>query len=196
MRAGKQDLSRGLHTIAYRQAGYFSAAQALAIGYSYQAQKHHVDAGNWLRIDRGVFRLPAWPAGPDDSYVRWTLWSRGICVVSHATALAVHDLSDADPARIHLTVPAGFRGKTEGAVLHHADLPDAEVEQRAGWRVTAPVRTLLDIAASDISQEIVDGAVTEARERGLVTARRLRSLADSAGDRAALRIERALGARA
>ncbi len=196
MRAAKQDLARSLHAAAYLQAGYFSASQALSIGYSYQAQKHHVDAGNWLRVDRGVFRLPAWPPGPDDAYVRWTLWSRGICVVSHATALSVHDLSDADPARIHVTVPAAFRGKAAGVVLHHADLPDSDVEQRAGWRVTAPVRTLLDVAASDISQEIVDGAVAEALERGLVTPRRLRSLADAAGDRAALRIERALGARA
>lgn len=189
----RRDLTRGLHAAAFRQAGYFTAAQARSLGYSYQAQKHHVDAGNWVRVDRGLFRLPAWPAGSHDSYVRWSLWSRELGVISHATALAVHELSDADPARVHLTVPAGFRSRDDAVVLHRGSLADTEVEQRDGWRLTTPVRTLLDAAASDLPQEIVDDAVAEAFERGILTTRRLRLLADGSGDRAALRVERALG---
>jgi len=60
--------------------------------------------------------------------------------------------------------------------------------------VTTPQRSILDVAAGDVSQEHVDSAVREAVDRGLVTPRRLRSAADTAGDRAALRVERALAA--
>ncbi len=112
MNSRRGDLRRLLDAIAFRQSGFFTAAQALEVGYTYQAQKYHVDAGNWTRIDRGLFRLPNWLSDPDDQYVRWALWSGDRGVVSHESALRVHGLSDVDPARFHLTVEPGFRAET------------------------------------------------------------------------------------
>jgi predicted transcriptional regulator of viral defense system len=192
--AARQDLTRALHEVAFRQSGYFTAAQARETGYSYQAQKYHVDAGNWVRVDRGIFRLPGWPAARDDAYIRWGLWAGGRAVISHATALAAFDLSDVDPARVHVTVPPGFRGSDPAVDLHRAILATADVEDRGAWRITTPLRTLVDVAAEGVTQEIVDDAVAAALERGLVTKRRLRDAADLKGDRAGLRIERALAA--
>ena len=190
--------SKSLNALAYRQAGYFTAAQAVEAGYSHQAQRHHVDAGNWDRVSRGLFRLAAWPDEPEDAYIPWGLWAGGRATVSHATALRVHDLSDADPARVHLTVPPGFRGRRDGAVLHHPPLERAEVEDRGGWRVTAPVRTVVDCADAGVGggagQEVLDAAVAEVLERGLTTSRRLRDAGDARGERAALHLERALSA--
>src|SRR5215216_3133893 len=114
-----QDLRRRLQELAFSQSGYFTAAQAVEMGYSYQSQKYHVDHGNWVRVDRGLFRLPGWPSQPDDAYARWVLWSGGRGVVSHDSALAVHDLSDVNPAKIHLTVPPGFRGLDDAVITHH-----------------------------------------------------------------------------
>jgi hypothetical protein len=48
---------------------------------------HHVAAGNWLRIDRGVFRLAEWVPELHDDLIRWTLWSKGRGVISPETAL-------------------------------------------------------------------------------------------------------------
>lgn len=187
-----RDLRRELNALAYRQAGYFTAAQALATGYSYQAQKHHADAGNWVRVGHGVYRLPGWPAESGDEFVRWVLWSRGKGVVSHDSALRIHGLSDADPAAIHLSVPPRFRRADDHVVLHRQNVDDADRETRMGWSVTTPLRTLVDVAAGDLSQEIVDAAVADALASGLVTRRRiLRRTADEA-ERAALRLERAL----
>lgn len=188
----RQDLRRRLHGVAFGQAGYFTAAQAKDVGYSHQAQKYHVDHGNWLRVDRGLFRLPEWPSAADDSYARWSVWSKGRGVVSHDSALVVHDLSDASPARIHLTVPDTFHATDDAVVLHRAALSDREVEQREGFRVTDLERTLVDVAGADVSQEIVDGAIADAVERGQTSPRRLRRRADGASDLANLRIERAL----
>ena len=183
---------RQLDARAFRQAGYFTAAQAKEFGYSYQAQKYHVDAGNWVRVDRGLFRLADWPPGPDDEWVRWSLWSGGRGIVSHESALSVHDLSDANPAKIHLAVPAGFHAKDDLVVTHKAPLGPEDIESRQGWQVTTPLRTILDVAGGEISQEHVDAAVSEAVERGLTSRRELLRSGERGGDRAALRIERAL----
>lgn len=78
---------------AARQRGYFTAAQALEDGYSYQSQHFHVQRGNWTRVDRGVYRFREFadlPTGENDHLVRWTLWSRDLAVVSHTTAIGVH----------------------------------------------------------------------------------------------------------
>ena len=190
--ADPSDLRRLLHAVAMRQAGYFTAAQALDVGYSYQAQKHHVDHGNWTRVDRGLFRLPGWPVCPDDAFVLWRLWSRDRAVVSHESALTVHDLGDANPSLVHLTVPPGFRARHPAVRLHLAALPVADAEDREGYRVTTVERTLLDVAAGDTSQEQLEIALSDALAQGLAAARRLRLRSDEFGDRAAVRLERAL----
>jgi predicted transcriptional regulator of viral defense system len=187
-------LRRAIQSIALRQAGYFSANQALVVGYSYQAQKHHVDHGNWCRVGRGIFRLPDWPDGPSDAYVHWWLWSGGRAVVSHETALTVHDLGDVNPALVHLTVPPGFRARHRGVCLHFAVIPAADTEASEGYRITTVERTLFDVAAGETTQEQLDVAVSDALSRGLISPRRLRHRSDEFGDRAALRIERAIAA--
>jgi predicted transcriptional regulator of viral defense system len=192
MAGTRQDLRLALQRLAFSQAGYFTAAQALDLGYSYQAQKYHADSGNWLRVDRGLFRLPDWPSGPEDQWVRWTLWSEGRGVVSHDSAALVHDLGELDPRHVHLSVPPGFRAVDPAVVTHVCDLPAADVDDRGAWRVTTPLRTLLDLAGGDTTQEQLEAAVAATLERGLTTARRIRARSDDAGDRAALRIERAL----
>ena len=193
----RRDLRRQLLGLAAIQSGYFTAAQAKHIGYSYQAQKYHADAGNWARIDRGLYRLPEWPVGEHDHLVRWALWSHGRAVVSHESALSVYDLGDVNPAVIHLTVPPGFAQKHgDHLVIHKDDLPDTDVRGFEGFRVTTPLRTLLDVAAASASQEVVDRAVVDALREGVVSRRQLLRRADEFGAAAALRVERALNAAA
>jgi predicted transcriptional regulator of viral defense system len=189
--AHRRDSLQALHALAYRQAGYFTASQAVDAGFSHQAQKYHADTGNWLRVERGIFRLRNWPASVEDALVLWTLWSRHRGVVSHSSALAVHDLGMLDPGTLTLTVPPGFRARTPAVHTFIGVLPKEDVEEREGFRVTTPLRTLLDVAATE-RQDAVNDAVIEALGRGLVTRHALRSRSDMFGDRAALRLERAL----
>jgi predicted transcriptional regulator of viral defense system len=179
---------------AFGQAGYFTSAQALEVGYSYQAQKYHADHGNWVRVDRGIYRIPDWPAEADDAYVRWSLWSDGRAVVSHETALSVHGLSDLDPARIHLTVDPSFHRRDDAVVLHVAELAADDIEPRDAWSVTTPVRTLVDVAAGVSAQEHIDRAVVDALRTGKASRRMLLRASDGANSRAALRLERAIAA--
>ena len=188
----RTDLRRRLLAIAARQSGYFTAAQALDAGYSYPAQGYHAKRGNWLRVDRGIYRFPEWPTGPREDLVRWSLWSRGRAVVSHETALSVHELGDVDPAHVHLTVPPNFRQKNPGVVIHRADLARRDVEEHEGFRVTTPLRSLLDVAAGELDLDQLGQAMAEALARGMTTRRALLDRADEFGANAALRTERAL----
>ena len=184
---------RSLNARAMRQGGYFTSAQAREVGYSHQAQKFHVDRGSWIRVARGLFRLPEWPERADDVYVRWRLWSHDRGVVSHQSALSLHRLGDVNPAHVHLTVPRGFRASDPAVALHRGVLAPADVQEREpGFRITTPERSLLDAAAAELTQDQLDSAVADAVEEGLVLPRRLRERSDEFGDLAALRIERAL----
>jgi predicted transcriptional regulator of viral defense system len=193
MPADRRDLRRRLFALAADQAGYFTAAQAKAIGYSYPAQAHHVGAGNWIRVDRGIFRLADWVPGIHDELARWHLWSKERAVVSHDTALGVHEVSEFESPRIHLTVPPGFRMQHDALILHTADLPAEDVEIRPGFRLTALTRSLIDVAAEHPDEDQLARAIDEALARGTITLRQLRARAEAVNPLAALRIERALG---
>ena len=188
----RRDLRRRLFALASTQGGYFSAAQAKQVGYSYPAQAHHVSAGNWIRVDRGLFRLSEWVPGVNDHLAKWSLWSKGRAVVSHETALGVHDIGEFDSPKIHLTVPPGFTMHDEALTLHFVELPPSDAVEMAGFRVTTALRTLIDVAATEPDEEQLARAIQEAERWGLVTSRQLRARSEVIDTRAALLIERAL----
>ncbi|HUP15109.1 MAG TPA: type IV toxin-antitoxin system AbiEi family antitoxin domain-containing protein [Acidimicrobiia bacterium] len=192
MRMDRRDLRRRLFSAASEQAGYFTAAQAKSLGYSYQAQAHHVAAGNWVRVDRGLFRLTDWIPGVHDDLVRWSLWSKGRAVVSHESALSVHGIGEFEAPRVHLTVPPGFSMKDDAVVLHRDTLRDVDTEDRSGFRVTTPLRSIIDVATLGVDEDQLSRAIGDGRERGLFTLRALRTSAEMIDPRGALYIERAI----
>ncbi|MGI8647670.1 MAG: hypothetical protein DLM55_04280 [Acidimicrobiales bacterium] len=192
MIASRRDLRHQLFQLAAEQGGYFTAAQARKIGYSYQAQAHNVHAGNWVRLNRGMFRLVEWIPELHDDLIRWTLWSGGQAVVSHESALAVHGISELESSRLRLTVPPGFSLQNPAVTLYHNDVPDKDILQLAGFRVTTVIRSLIDVAAILADEDQLKRAVQEALDSGVFTLRQLRSRAEEVDLRAALRIERAL----
>lgn len=177
---------KALYDTATRQGGYFTAKQAEAAGYTRQHIDYHVSAGNFERVERGLFRLPTIPHDEHDEFIRLSLWSRGRddtpqAVVSHRSALALHNLSDVLPGKVHLTVPPTFRKAAPPTCeLHRGRLTPSESARWQGFRVTTPQRTLLDVASEpDMPTEQLALAVHESIERGMVIARRLRETADS-----------------
>jgi predicted transcriptional regulator of viral defense system len=166
---------RNLVALAQSQGGYFTAKQAAEIGYTYTHLDYHLRAKNFEWAGHGVYRLPEIPLAEHDDLIRLAFWSRDRAdkpqaVASHQTALAVLGLSDVLPAKIELTVPRSFRKVVpKGIVLHHASLADSETEDREGFRVTTPLRTLVDVAMDErISEEHLRKAVREALKRGIV----------------------------
>jgi len=174
MSGSTRQTARTLLSQALEQGGYFTAKQAKKAGYDYQHLDYHVSTGSFERVDHGLYRLTSLPPGDNDDFIRLSLWSRNQkdepqAVVSHESALVLHDLTELLPAQVHLTVPPKFRKVPRaGCVLHKATLAPADPEPRAGFQVTTPLRTLLDVAVGGISQEQLEKAVAEALRRGLV----------------------------
>lgn len=174
MTRSRKDAAVALATLAHEQGGYFTTKQAIQNGYGYKHLDYHETVGNFQRVSHGLYRLPTVPPAEHDDLIRLSLWSRNQkdepqAVVSHESALVLHDLTELLPDRVHLTVPRTFRKPApRGVVLHKKRLAPEEVEERSGFRVTTPLRTLLDAAEGGVSQEQLEKAVKDALSRGLV----------------------------
>jgi len=70
---------------------------------------------------------------------------------------------------IHFTVPSGFRKKTpKGCVAHKGKVSCDEKEQREGFFITTPLRTIVDSAESSLSMDYLQQAIKEACDRGIL----------------------------
>jgi predicted transcriptional regulator of viral defense system len=161
-----------LYEIAGAQDGYFTTQQAAEAGYSSQLLIKHVGAGRVAKARRGIYRLVHFPAGDHEELTVVWLWSERAGVFSHQTALALHGLSDALPAQVHLTLPAQWRRRRfrtpQGVVLHHADVPAEDRTWFGAVPITSPRRTLSDCAREFVSPELLRQAAHQALSRGLL----------------------------
>lgn len=166
--------ARALFTLAFNQGGYFTAKQAIQAGYGYPHLEYHEGVGNFEKVGHGLYRLRSLPRGEYDQFARLFLWSRDRgdnpqAVVSHQSALTLHGLSDLLPSQIDLTVPKTFRKTAPpGVVLHKGLIAPGDYEEREGFRVTTPLRTLVDVTLGGISQQELAKATQEAIRQGLV----------------------------
>jgi predicted transcriptional regulator of viral defense system len=185
MRSQAKSASDALFEIVEGQQGYFTAKQAADAGYQLGSQAHHVKSGNWVRVERGIYRLARFPQSTEEQLVIYALWSRNRAgkpegVYSHQTALSIHELSDVNPAKLHMTVPVRFRRRAKTPkvlVLHRARLEARDVEQRQGFIVTRPLRAIADLATTEsVSRDIVEQAMTEGRRKGILTSREVTDL--------------------
>lgn len=161
-----------LFETAGAQGGYFTTRQAADAGYSTQLLLKHIRAGRVARARRGIYRLVHFPAGEHEELVIVWLWSEQAGVFSHQTALALHGLSDALPAHVHLTLPSAWRGRRfrvpAGVVLHHSDVPPEDRTWFGSVPMTNPRRSLNDCAREGLSPELLRQAAQQALRRGLV----------------------------
>lgn len=158
-----------LYALAETQGGYFTSADASALGYTTAHQHFHVKQGNWVRIDRAIYRLKRFPASRHEELIRWWLWTRKKGVISHESAAAAYDLGEVLPSKTHVTVPQEFRKvPAPGVVLHKAKLEQKDTESREGYRVTTPLRTILDLARAHLDPERLTAVVKDAISKGLV----------------------------
>jgi hypothetical protein len=93
-------------------------------------------------------------------------------VYSHQTALSLHELSDVNPAKLHMTVPPRFRrnGEVPGIlVLHRRIVPPRDIQIAQGFRFTRPLRTILDVVETGtVEPAFVRQVVRQAFDRGLI----------------------------
>lgn len=166
-----------LYEVAENQLGYFSAAQARDAGVHPVRLVQLANRGDLERVTRGVYRLTRYPLSPLGQYMEASLWPqvrrpdvRG--VISHESALALYGLSDASPAKVHVTLPTALRVRRtvpRHIVLHSADLTSGDVQPVQGVVATTPVRTIRDVAADHAGPALVRRAIEDGKRTGQLT---------------------------
>ncbi|MGH2903493.1 MAG: type IV toxin-antitoxin system AbiEi family antitoxin domain-containing protein [Solirubrobacteraceae bacterium] len=184
--------------MAEAQAGFFTARQAADAGMARSTLSQHARRdGRFERVAQGVYRLRRFPSSPHEHVVAsWLSLGDPDAVVSHESALELHDLSDVIADEVHLTVPrsARWRRRRPGMRLHFASQPVLARERQPvlGLPVTTVERTIADYIQDAGQPEQAEMAVAQAMRRGLSTASRLRAAAEDRSERVRSLIERAI----
>jgi predicted transcriptional regulator of viral defense system len=166
-----------LFEIADAQKGYFTSRQAISSGIPDNNHKYYVDAGQWIKEERGIYRLKNYPVSQNESLMVTYLWTKNVKdvpqgVFSHQTALSLYELSDVNPVKIHITVPKSFRRSkpcSKNIVLHKKAITKSEISSFDSFKITSPLKTLLDVIDDGkMSDELIEQAVNQAYNRGLI----------------------------
>jgi predicted transcriptional regulator of viral defense system len=149
--------------------GTITTAEANAAGISNEALRLLAASGVLERVAHGVYLSP--DAFLDNMYVLQKRLSK--VIFSHETALFLHDLTDRDPIRYTVTVPADYRAKRlkdENVRVFYIkrelhELGLAQMTTVFGNTVTAysPERTICDCIRSRKQMDIA--VVTDAVKR-------------------------------
>ena len=162
-----------LYELASGQGGYFTLADAAEAGFSAPLLQHHLKARRVERSGRSVLRLVNFHPTDEEDLVPIWLWSDKLGVFSHETALMIHGLSDALPAKKHVTVPSEWSKSRlrvpGGVVLHYADLGKTDITWKGPVQVTTPLRTIFDCTTDSVAPDLVRQAITQGVRRGLFT---------------------------
>jgi predicted transcriptional regulator of viral defense system len=158
--------------VAADQYGYVTVDQAREAGVAPKTLHAMARRGTLEHVSNGLYRVSAISPSARAELMEASLWPRGVRgVISHESALVLHDLSDVNPARIHITVPRShriLRSVPSMYVVHRADLAPREVEYVDGIPVTSPVRTLRDCHEAHLGRALVRQALEDGVRRGLI----------------------------
>jgi very-short-patch-repair endonuclease len=170
-----------IHDLARRQHGVVTRAQLLGAGLTARVVWRRLEQQRLRPIHRGVYLVGPLNA-PHSREMAAVLACGPGAVVSHMTAAALWDVvprpSPVTP--VDVLVPGRWCGHRPGVQVRRVRrLGPGEVTRWNGIPVTAPARTLLDLAA-DLGREgrsrEMEQAVARAERGGLVTGPELRAL--------------------
>lgn len=168
-----KDKKRKLFEIISSQGGYFTASQALKTGYSYRSQKYHSETGEWIKEGYGLYRLSNFQFQKHSELIKLSFWSRDKndkpeAVISHESALAVHELGEIIPAKVYFTVPKIFRKKIpKNCICYKSTLKKNEIEDKEGFKVTRPIKTIIDVSEK-IDLEQLEKVMLDAYQKGFI----------------------------
>jgi hypothetical protein len=173
-----------LARIAARQGGAFTRQQAAWAGLSASQVQRRCNAGAWVRLYPRVYRHAGSPPTRGLVLTAALLWAGAEAVLSHSTAASLWRVAETRTDAVELLVPRARAPRAAGVVVHRvARIDRADVMTAAGGLpVTAPARTLIDLAAV-VSRSELAAMLDLAIGRGLVTRRTLEGRLATLGTR-------------
>jgi very-short-patch-repair endonuclease len=153
--------------LATRQGGVVGRQQLVGLGVSGHAIDHRLRTGRFIAVFRGVYAVGHAAIGEAGRMHAALIAAGPGAILSHRTAGALQKLIPSMPPFVEVTATATPRRSRPGLVIHATRRPfTADVVD--GLPVTAPLRTLLDLAPALDPRER-ERACAEALVRNLVT---------------------------
>jgi very-short-patch-repair endonuclease len=183
---------RAIAEVAGRQRGVVTRGQLLAAGLTTDAIDYRLRLGRLHVLYRGVYMLGhARPAAGARELGAVLACGPG-AVLSHRSAAGRWRLLPPPRDEVDVTV-SGRRGESKRGIRVHrvAALDRRDVRNLGGIRVTAPARTLLDLAAV-VSPRELERALAEAYARRLVRRNEVAALLARLGRRPGVAVLRSL----
>ena len=153
-----------LHARAAEQHGVLLACQAAELGYTWDALNRMVKEEGWTRLFHGAYLAPGYADSPLTRaraiQMRWPS-----LVASHHLAALAHGFAIVGTPRLSFTATNKSRRNLPSARLYRWLLPETDVVEIDGVRVTSKLRTALDLVRlkdRDTAVIAVDSALHEA----------------------------------
>jgi hypothetical protein len=163
---------KALFKLAESQDGYFSVKQANDAGISRQALHYQKREDQLRSVCRGIYHIVGLPVSPNEELIAVWLSSDQMAVISHETALSLHQLSDALPSRASIILPTAWKKRRLflpfNPIVYYGEVPQQEQEWLGCLPVTKPLRTISDCQAAGTPENLLSQARVQARTRGLI----------------------------
>jgi hypothetical protein len=173
------EIPAGCSELLARQNGVIGRSQALEFGLSAYSMRHRARAGEWQRIQRGVYAT--FSGEVTRGRLLWAALLRAgpEAALSHQTAAELYGLIKQPSSLIHVAVPAtsnpAQHSKIPGVVVHRS-----RILERTRHPVLLPPRTRIEDTVLDLIEAMDEPAdrydlICRAIGGRLTTAARLRS---------------------
>jgi very-short-patch-repair endonuclease len=150
--------------VAERQYPVFDRSQAIDAGMTARQIDRRVDSGRWSRRHRGVYLPAGVTVGSEQRIMGACLACGPKAVASHGSAATVWGVGT-EPDKPHVTVPAATVRRHPGIDVHRSH--EIEVVMYRNFRVTPPMRTLVDVAGTE-TEETLERWLDEFHRRDLI----------------------------
>ena len=154
--------------------GYLTGDDARELGVPMGTLSALARRGQLDRIGHGIYRVPLVPPSRLDQYMLATLWPAGRGVISHQSALDLYGISDANPARLHITVPASYRTHREIPplyVVHHEDIAKPDQIRLEGIAVVSAAKAIRQAHEQHLRRSLVEQAIDDGARDGWLRGR-------------------------
>lgn len=159
------------------QHGVLTVEQAIDAGLSKSQVTRLVSAGVLERCDVGILRVSGSSRSTLQDLQIATLRAGQHAAVSHVAAAWLWEVEGFDRGIVEVSVPKGTRRRPRVGTLHEvSDLDRIDTTRLAGFRVTTPPRTIVDVAPS-IGPVRLEVAVDDLLRRRLTSFDRLAEVA-------------------
>ncbi len=148
--------------LARRQHGVLTRQDLVSLGFSSSAIRHRLATGRLHRVRHGVYAVGRRELTREGSWMATVLACGSDAVLSHGSAAAFWGIGS-EWRMIEVSVRRRSWPRQDGVkVRSRPSLPHHDVTIRRGIPVTIPARTILDQAATPISDASLERLVNEA----------------------------------